>query len=43
MAEVDEKGFLTLDGKEIEAVKATLVEVNSFLYLLCNLFVITLC
>lgn len=30
MIEVDEKAFLTPDGQEIESVKETLVELNSF-------------
>lgn len=30
MIEADEKACLTPDGQEVEAVKATLVEVNPF-------------
>ena len=39
MTEVDEKACLTPDGQEVEAVKATLVEVDYFLHFPCDLFI----
>ena len=43
ISEVKEKACMTPDGQKIEAVKATLVEVNFLRYLFCILFLVTRC